>query len=1203
MNTNTIGAFALLSWALCAAVHAEVKEVAVERLLAAGPIGSFKAKSQAVYSVELSLDVDTPAAAGAVALSVRWLDSEGKDLAEIEKRLGYKQCTLSAGAPLPDKPGTVTLTARGQASKERCERGIVELLLPPGMDKGARFTLSVKEGVPESAAAQDAGAGGAVVSTPPPGFNFADNLLPDASFESGAAGWRHEGQGGSKIGAGALAGKRCLLLDTEGAWVSDYAEVKPGLPVWFSYWIKFNEFANPGLHPTPVKIEFFKKSGDKMTPIPSANYGSNDFRFDLLGQCLPLHGQWLFRLFGPVAVPAGATHLRGVVEYRNQTSGNLANWGEMRVDNVAAWQTPQEHALNLELKSPDYGKFLRAIASGTVLPPFIPVGAARDNSVGIFSTVIPHVGFYLKGESPAPEIDVSLANYLPVERGVSLEFKLLDWMGNELRTVKTQVNLPPYAVVRKRVPLEASLPFGVYSVEGKALEAARACGGGVLHFAWMEKPGGKDAERLSADYPFCMHPYNITADDHSSFDPDFIDCQLGALRLIGVRAIRLQSRYVYNGLDLKCLDASVKAARLKVERWRETVLPLMRKHGVDGWVSLMEQELPQNAPRTPDELNVWYQYNLEMFKQFGSDITTYCFGNEGLDIRLPENPDEMMSGKSMYRGSARDWMVSYKLARAAAKAVNPKCVFGPSHSADDDGTIVGKFYNILGPDAKFEHWGFNTYSGDEAMAGRRAVNYLAVMNAHGDSAPTVTINEIGIGALEYGPNRAKSERDQAVGLLKTHVAMLQLAPRVKRIDWFIANGAKGGEGHPLFDLCWTPRPAAGAYMAMTERLGAGTVERKIDFPGVEFYVWRKVDGDEVGIAWAQAEAAVTINVGSEEIQVDDLFGNRRTVKAKNGVANLTLSPEPVYVLGAKHLDIANSIELSAAVSTLHGDGPAAVTVTVANNTRVPARITLEALPHPCLKVEPPTVSCDVGAGDKARETFKVSPLLADDRRRFPVKFKATTAEGNVFETVLASSFARCVHAPAAFKLDGTWKGWERAQVLHADQRSQVEEFSGFGWKGADDCSAEIRTMWDERNFYLGVKVKDDVFFAQQAPSSLFLNDALELGFALDERDALRQLSFGQSNEGAVLFRNRPAPGARIELEPAMKVVTPGVYQVAIPWEAFSGFKPRPGGQFRFGVIVDDSDGKPNDRRFISWFGLGIHKNNAKELGDLSLVEP
>ena len=41
---------------------------------------------------------------------------------------------------------------------------------------------------------------------------------------------------------------------------------------------------------------------------------------------------------------------------------------------------------------------------------------------------------------------------------------------------------------------------------------------------------------------------------------------------------------------------------------------------------------------------------------------------------------------------------------------------------------------------------------------------------------------------------------------------------------------------------------------------------------------------------------------------------------------------------------------------------------------------------------------------------------------------------------------------------------------------------------------------------------------------------------------------------------------------------------------------------KHGVIVDDSDGKPPDRHFISWFGSGISNKRPQDLGDLIFVE-
>ena len=38
------------------------------------------------------------------------------------------------------------------------------------------------------------------------------------------------------------------------------------------------------------------------------------------------------------------------------------------------------------------------------------------------------------------------------------------------------------------------------------------------------------------------------------------------------------------------------------------------------------------------------------------------------------------------------------------------------------------------------------------------------------------------------------------------------------------------------------------------------------------------------------------------------------------------------------------------------------------------------------------------------------------------------------------------------------------------------------------------------------------------------------------------------------------------------------------------------------MIIDDSDGAPGDRKFISWFGGGISSSQPQQLGDLVFTE-
>jgi hypothetical protein len=95
-------------------------------------------------------------------------------------------------------------------------------------------------------------------------------------------------------------------------------------------------------------------------------------------------------------------------------------------------------------------------------------------------------------------------------------------------------------------------------------------------------------------------------------------------------------------------------------------------------------------------------------------------------------------------------------------------------------------------------------------------------------------------------------------------------------------------------------PRFPAFAAMTNILGAGRFVGRIDLPGAVIFVReRSVRPGLVGVMWStEPEAVVTIEVGSESVEVADVMGNRRRLAAPGGTATLALTPMPQYLLGA-----------------------------------------------------------------------------------------------------------------------------------------------------------------------------------------------------------------------------------------------------------------------------------------------------------------
>ena len=1183
------------------------------------PIGEFPAVPGTLYSIRASV---MPPPEGVserpVAFAVRWVDEKGRDAAESELALGMSDPTLRA--TLGNSKERLPVEITGAAARSSISRGMLEIVVPP-VGKGAVFEVReilIAEGEAHSDKRSQTSpdTGDALLLHGDESLSYSENLISNPSFEGGsgdvAEGWHYQGTGQPHLKDGGYAGRRCLLLTKEnegGRWESTISPIAPGLPVWLAYWVRFSKFATPGGHPGPIQFEFLKKTEKgSFVPVPIPN-SRVLFEF-ATGKYSQYFGQWFPVVLGGVAPPEGATHVRVFTQYLDSLKSwyfqpFVAKWGDIELDNVALWQGAKAPATaSASWNISPYGAFLQE--AQMKLPPFVPVGSNRENSLAFFPVRTPDANLLFNDAMKAPEFKLRIGNLLPCGRSITLSCEVFAWNGETVSKLDRSVELEPYAVEEITLRMDKITRLGGYYTELKATEGGKSSGEGSVRFAWLTRPVRDEATRHSEEYPFDMHPQNIQADNEGLTDAGELEMQCATLKLMGVRGIRLQSRY--DGLDFKAPEASAAAAREKVATWRRTVLPIMEKYGIEGWVSFMEQRRGL-VPKTKSELEVWRQYNYEQTAAFGKDIQFILFGNEGLGGHTPADLEKNCWMVSAFDGTTRDWLKMYQVAREAAKEASPNIPFGPSQAGDPFAKVIKSFFQGLGDQARFDCWGFNGYGNTAAMG----ASIFNVMKAHGETSAFGVIPEVGMDTPPSGPTRVAAERKQAIGLVQTYLTTLSKAPWIKRIAWFIIQGGRGHENHPIFDMDWTPRPAAAAYLVMTGQLGAGHVEKEIELPGgVVLILWRKTDGVLVGVAWSSGEGSLTLDVTGKDLAAYDIFGNKTALKSTEGVVTLPLTDVPQYIVGAKTLKQNKLVEVSARNATVTSDKPSTVALRVVNTSKDPQTFAIHAEAHPTVVVQPADSSITLEPNGEATKEFNLCFLKANNRVRVPINFQIANSKGVVFSTKLSDTFAYCARAPKPLRIDGSWKGWEKAQVLHADQRTQVEEPAGVEWKGPADCSAEIRTLWEEKYFYLGVQVRDDVDFADQPIQSMFLNDALEIGFDLEHQlsvgSRLVQLVMGRANKITRLYRHSPEPSGPVDVAPRQMIIRRDdaegatIYQIAIPWSDLGGFTPTPGKQIGFGVIVDDSDGKPPDRHFISWFGGGISSRRPQDLGDLIFVK-
>ncbi|MFZ4779251.1 MAG: hypothetical protein ACOYM3_28135, partial [Terrimicrobiaceae bacterium] len=722
-------------------------------------VGTFPAESNKAYTVECEL-VGNGSGLPAVTVQTRWRGESNQDAGEVDAVLGRGNPTLSVTSPQNWAAETVRLRMEGKAAANTTDKGELLLLLPKlGKSEWIAITkVHISEGITQKPESKTAAIPGEVIREGD--ASLAKNLLAPSTFGSGKGPseteWTYQGEGSPHVEDGGYGGiGQCIRIDkdnAQGRWISPAAKLEPGIPVWIGLWTRFSATASLPGFPAPATVEFLKEGADGKMEVVRQDKPP-EFRFDKSGMFTDLYGSWFPIYFGPVEIPAGATRARVVIQFNDIRQSwhtpAVANALPVRFCNLMLWQAPDQKIPDSWAAGPVSYTTMLASAKQTP-PPFFPVAGQRENSIAVFTLRKANANVFFPEESARPKVKIAVANLLPVRQEALIKGGLLDSEGKQLKAINQKVSLAPYSVKEVAIPTGVPPKYGAYMIELKATVNGQPAGAGYSRFAWVRKPTTPDEVRHNDAYPFDMHPGypGLIADGYPNVvAPAELDFEAGLLRRLGVRAVRLQSRYPY--LDYGSSKASVEGARKKVAVVRSEMLPVLKKHGIDFWISLMEQQRGV-LPRTPEQLKIWRDYNLEQFKGFGKEPLFYVFGNEGLGGGMPDDFDVNLFKVTAGDSSVREWMAAYQVAYAAAKEANPDCLFGPSHAGDPLGKVAKAFHSILGAEGKADIWGYNAYS-NPAVMGKNI--HEAIRSGSYDPKFGVLV-EVGLNAPFSGHSRA-----------------------------------------------------------------------------------------------------------------------------------------------------------------------------------------------------------------------------------------------------------------------------------------------------------------------------------------------------------------------------------------------------------------------------------------------------------------
>ncbi len=406
----------------------------------------------------------------------------------------------------------------------------------------------------------------------------------------------------------------------------------------------------------------------------------------------------------------------------------------------------------------------------------------------------------------------------------------------------------------------------------------------------------------------------------------------------------------------------------------------------------------------------------------------------------------------------------------------------------------------------------------------------------------------------------------------------------------------------------SPRPVFAALSAASCLLDGYRPTCTIEWLGetVLGYAYQNRSGDCRLALWDfGGTSEVTIPVGGGPVELADMMGNRRTAQANDGQVKLTLSAEPVYVLGAdpavwgedaqaklkwsarkfKRADADAPVQIARVLPSFERGEPG-VSVTLENGVDARAKGELEVRIRGIPEARQ-VVRFDVAAGHTATVRLAMPDFTADPFVSYEVETTVAPEKAKSARQTVRLNFL-----PA--RKMATWDD------LVLKKAPATKGRNAYTITDDNDCSVALGLGWNERWFFLGFTVTDDEFSNTSKGAMSWQGDAIQIGLAKDPfvkpspnsyaddlNRALTEMTLALTPEGPTAWRTKSfddktlprgkdgrIDGAECPLEIVNEKTDVGVlthYRVAIPWKYLNMNAAKAGDVVWFAAMINDQD--------------------------------
>jgi hypothetical protein len=962
----------------------------------------------------------------------------------------------------------------------------------------------------------------------------------------------------------------------DGYWLSDPMPCVAGEAYLAASWVLPGAPISESWY-GPLELRFFNAAGRQIQSVEPRT-GMGDISA----------GEWTWWTTRPYVAPSGAATMRlRIGQELNAASGG---WGRSLYDNLAVWKV--EPSIAPPVASGDstlHRMWLQRLFTSTP-PPYQPSPAsapAYESSLARLENVV--VGNCFHDPASPVALRGSVTNLLGEARTVSVIAQCMDWKGAATAPVTVAgIKLNGFGQASFPIKLPATRAFGTYYVELTVKEGVATVGSGSGRFG--ELPS---LTRARTHQPI----WGVTPLMQLRGDNNPDEKALGEMLKMagfGITWVRLH---------MSSIDPTVVAAETVKLR------PLMKWYLSLGIHPVLQLQFPARFRPVVQED---YVAAGRTIAKNSSDLAI-AYGNHGIEQANSASPFRG-GGAARMTDDEYDTIMSGYYEGLKAEAPHIPVLVG-NIATDWEGKTLNRLYGAPGKGA-FDGAILNAYLGVTMTI----LNNIKVFDAHGDKTKTIWQEETASQRSPTGGDlRRYGEGDGASNLVRAWLEpVIKAGDRLKAFTmWgFRARGSSNEDDIAMVNADLQPRPQFAAHAVMADALADATLVADRSAGALTCGEWKRGDGTLL-VMWSNGGAqGVALEAPTGALTVMDLMGNRRSVKATDGVAVLSVTSEPIYCFGGGKLTFSKRIE----VSLVNGSkvaGSATAALHIRNNQATPAALKIN-FRGPTTGAVPSQVT--VPARGETEIAVAVDSSVLDAGKRSPISATATMATGAMFGANASLNFAYAVRSLSPVPLCAKWDGpWQKAIALPFGRATDEIVKPGVpneAYDGAQDILGNIRLLWDEKYLYLGVEALDDTFCSVPGRGrSGFMGDSVE--FAIQPSALLSNLAprfeyeFYLPAGETIPVVNRRFPSDRAEEAIAwpVSVVPTGHrgdvdYKLAIPWSELGVSSPSPGKVFTLGVVLNDADKNPTSggRGRILWF-RGVDTKNTEGFGDVVLVDP